>query len=202
MAYNANIPQPGDVKSQSQPQLLGNFQAINTAFTVNHVAFDLADQGKHKFITMPVQGAAPAFGAGENGFYNLNNATTTKNELYVQHQWNAGAVATAFTASKMSNTAAAGCVNGWAYLPCGLLVKWGQTAAPAPVTSVAITPTATAGGPAFTQAFRTYVSGYQTAGLTNFTCGETGTLNVNGNFTAYCNNSAANTFINWLVIGV
>ena len=43
MAYNQNIPQPADQLKNSQPQLLANFQEINTILDVNHVGFNLGD---------------------------------------------------------------------------------------------------------------------------------------------------------------
>ena len=59
MAYSPNIPQPTDIPANSQPQLLANFQGINTLINVNHIGFDVTDQGKHKWVSMPVQLAAP-----------------------------------------------------------------------------------------------------------------------------------------------
>jgi hypothetical protein len=59
MAYNANIPQPTDIPANSQAQLLANFQEINTLIAVNHVPFNVGDQGKHNFMTCPVQAGDP-----------------------------------------------------------------------------------------------------------------------------------------------
>jgi hypothetical protein len=73
MAYQANIPQPGDLLSQSQSDLLNNFMALQTLIDINHVDFASGDQGKHKWVTFPVQGAIPPAGsgflAGELGLY-------------------------------------------------------------------------------------------------------------------------------------
>lgn len=137
MAYNNAIPQPTDKLRNSQPDLLGNFQAIKTLVDVNHVTFDVADQGKHKFVTFPVQSPAPTFLTGEEGLYNklFNTGVnpTNINELYVHVQPSASGTRPQeipFTASILSriapNTTETGNegVRGWTYLPSGLLIKW------------------------------------------------------------------------------
>jgi hypothetical protein len=75
MAYQQNIPQPTDIKSKSQADILGNFQAL--------VSFG------NGYADLPVQIVAPSFAAGNDGVYTLNNAVTTKNELYVHKQTSA-----------------------------------------------------------------------------------------------------------------
>jgi len=66
--YNPNIPQPGDLISNSQPQILGNFDQLNTQFGIDHVAFNTGSgngTGYHKVISIPVvQGSAPALPSG------------------------------------------------------------------------------------------------------------------------------------------
>jgi len=91
LAYNSAIPQATDKIKDSQSQILDNFAGIKTLVDVNHVTFDDPDQGKHKFLTLPVQAASPpvgAFAAGETGFYSFLFPTTAKNEIYtnVTHQ--------------------------------------------------------------------------------------------------------------------
>lgn len=186
MAYQSNVPQANQLISQSQSIINANFVALNSF--------------GNGYAELALQAAAPVFSAGNDGLYVLANATTTKNETYIHIQTQAGTADIPFTASAMSNTATALCVNGWSYLPSGLLIKWGTTAAAA--SPVAITPTVTSGGPNFTKVFNVYVSGYDTA-LANFTCGQATAANdTSGNFSAYCSNPSATTSIKWLVIGV
>lgn len=52
--YNANIPQDRDPLNDSQQDLLENFQVLKTAIDVNHGTFGAADEGKHVFVTLPV----------------------------------------------------------------------------------------------------------------------------------------------------
>jgi len=63
MPWNQNIPQPGDKLSQSQADLRGNFQALDTYVQVDHVAIAAADQGKHKKVSYVSQAyVAPILG--------------------------------------------------------------------------------------------------------------------------------------------
>lgn len=121
MPYNANIPQATDAISDSQTDLLNNFQSINTFVNVNHVAFDDPNQGKHKFLQMPQQGAAPATAIGETALVTLASAFTTTQgagaPTLVYRNENNG-VATEMTSGLLASP-------GWAFLPCGLLIKWG-----------------------------------------------------------------------------
>lgn len=151
MAYNGNIPQPTDQISQSQNQILDNFTAIQTVVAVNHVTFDdpSGNQGKHKWVSFPVQTGTPAFAAGEEGLYNLayNNGTTTKNETFVHKQTSSGTQDIPFTAGILSaNSAAAALSDGWTYLPSGILLKWSGSANATGQQSINFP----AGAPAFT----------------------------------------------------
>lgn len=116
MAYNQNIPQPGDQLNNSQPQLLANFQEINTALNANHVGFNVADQGKHKFLQFPQQGATIATGATEMSLLNLIGAKSGEAELNYRRQNNGLTIP--FTESLVAE-------NGWTFYPSGLLCKWG-----------------------------------------------------------------------------
>ena len=117
MAYNPNIPQPTDLLSQSQTDILANFQAIQTLIDVNHVDFASGNQGKHFFIQFPVQSPVPTTGGGEVGLYCQTSTYTTNPELVFSHQNGAGIVE--FTSSLQASA-------GWTYLPSGILLKWGQ----------------------------------------------------------------------------
>jgi hypothetical protein len=58
----------------TQPLIRNNFTTINAGFSIDHIGYDIGvDVGKHKKITL-VQQPAPAFAAGEIGFYNLAGA--------------------------------------------------------------------------------------------------------------------------------
>jgi hypothetical protein len=125
MAFNQNIPLATDKISQSQGQILGNFQSLYTWANANHVSFDLTNAGKHIYVQMPVQGAPPAFTLGEIDLWNQAYATTGKNELFVQKENQAADVSIPMTASILGANPAPG-ATGWTFLPSGILLKWGQ----------------------------------------------------------------------------
>jgi hypothetical protein len=118
MPYNANIPQPTDQISDSQNDLLNNFQSINTLINVNHVTFDDPNQGKHAFVEMPQQAGAPATAIGEVGLFCLASAFNAGAPTLVYRTENNGP--SVEIASALKN------VPGWTFLPSGLLIKYGN----------------------------------------------------------------------------
>ena len=90
MAFQQNIPQATDNPSDSQSDLLGNFQALETWSDVNHVSLVTggSDNGKHKFLQMPEQGSAPTTGANEGGLYCAEGATSAITELFFRRESN------------------------------------------------------------------------------------------------------------------
>lgn len=121
MPYQANIPQPSDVLSDSQADLLGNFSAIKALIDVNHVTFDVTDQGKHASVVMPTK-TPPVTGVGEVGlFCGLGiHGTATVPELYF-------APSSAGTPYSITSYAYnSGASNGSTTLPSGIKIIWGQ----------------------------------------------------------------------------
>lgn len=146
MAYKNNIPQPTDRLKDSQGDILNNFAGIKTAWDINHVTFDDADEGKHKFITFPAQGAAPTFGATENGLYNRASTISASNEIYVQKSSSFYPMT-----AKGGELTGANPAQGWAFLSSGMIMKWGETALVAN-TKTTVTFTTGATYPAFNTA--------------------------------------------------
>lgn len=135
MAYQNNIPQPTDLLSQSQADLLNNFAAIQTLIDINHVDFASGDQGKHKWITFPSQVATPPSGSGfastELGQYNAVYSVSTKQELFINKTNQATVVQVPATASTLSvNSAPATYSGGYTILPSGIVLKFGAIATP------------------------------------------------------------------------
>ena len=125
MAYKNNIPQPTDALSQSQADILNNFAAIQTLIDIDHVDFANSNQGQHNKVTFPVQGSAPSFAAGSVGLYNFLSPVTSVNELFLVKS--SGATVSLTSSQQVTNN------NGWAYLPSGVLMKWGKGTATAGV---------------------------------------------------------------------
>lgn len=117
MTYQANIPQSTDLISVSQDDLLQNYQAIDAAWNINHVDFNLASQGKHKFVEMPVQGADPAGAAGEFTLFSKTNVAGNNEVFYKRN-----AEANSYQLSGPNPNRAA---KGSTFLPGGLLLQWG-----------------------------------------------------------------------------
>lgn len=111
--------------NSSRNNVASNFQVISNDFAVDHVAYNTTGEGKHNKVTLPVQSAAPTFTGSDDGLYNLLNATTNLNELYVHKQTNAGTNDIPMTASILSTTTIANNdVPGWTMLPSGILMRW------------------------------------------------------------------------------
>lgn len=191
MAFNANIPQATDQISQSQGQLLQNFQALQTLIDVNHVDFASADQGKHMFVTMPNQGADPATGATEINLYNKVSAYLTTQQLYLNNP---------STGVPYEFTSILSASPGWTFLPSGALLKWGTGSGTGPTT---ITFPVGAQYPVFTQVLScqltTFFSGTQTDSFVQLSSFNTTGISV------YCTqrttNANANANFQYLVIG-
>lgn len=120
MAYNNNIPLPGDQISVSQADLLNNFVALQTLIDVNHVDFASADQGKHKWVSFPQQGANPSTLATEVALFSKVSALSAVPELFFRNA-NNGAVYE-FTSSQND-------IAGFTRFPSGILIKWGYSSA-------------------------------------------------------------------------
>lgn len=126
MAYDPTIPKATDLLSQSQSDILANFDAIDVWVNVDHAGFGSPVEGKHNKVSFPVQSPQSTFLAGEIGLYSFLNTLTTKNELYIANS-SSPTVRTPMTASLLSLTPNPGSnVDGWTYLPSGVLVKWGS----------------------------------------------------------------------------
>lgn len=115
--YTSNIPQPGDNPSQSQDQILQNFQSISTVNGVNHVAFNDANEGKHKFLQMPEQGSAPTTASDEGGLY--TKAVSAVTQLFWRNENNG-------TEQQFTNTSpsASGSDFAWNFAN-GLQIRFG-----------------------------------------------------------------------------
>ncbi len=116
--YNNAIPQPNDFIDDSQNDLLNNFASIQTLVDVNHVTFDAAGQGKHKFLQMPQQVAAPATALAETALVTLSSAYNANGPELVYRRESNGA--------QIETTASLQAILGWTFIPSGLLLKWGR----------------------------------------------------------------------------
>lgn len=148
MAYNNAIPTAAQRLKDSQPELLENFATISALLGVDHVISPwtdpaTGDQGKHKKVTMPEQGGDQTTAANEMSLYTKVGATSGVSELFLRRESN-GTVLN-LTETNLGAT-------GYAYLPGGLLVKWGIQAVGAVAQPGEITVTYNGAHPAFASA--------------------------------------------------
>src|SRR5258708_7958425 len=168
MAYISNIPQPTDLFSQSQSQILGNFGAIQTLIDVNHVDFaDATNQGKHNFVSFYPQVSTPTLNNTTDVIaYGMVSTLTSQNEMFISKVNQVTVTQICATGSVLSTNSSPGTASaGWTYLPSGILMKWGTGT----VTSTSGSPIQlfvlpTAGNiPAFSQVFSAQVTTYNNA---------------------------------------
>lgn len=117
MAYTANTPLANQRLKDSQPILNDNFQAIDALINVNHVGFNVADAGKHKYVTFPAQVADPNTGAAEVALYS-KLVPLGGYQLFLRDQ-NNGTV-------KDISSSGGNHLDGYMRTTSGLLIKWGQ----------------------------------------------------------------------------
>ncbi len=84
--YDNNIVNGPDLLSQSQPDMLSNFKAIDDLINVNHIGFNDPDQGKHKWVTFPRATNIPFPGIGAGLMFAPLNRFTNDTELRYARQ--------------------------------------------------------------------------------------------------------------------
>ena len=120
MAYNNNTPLATETIAATQQPIHDNYADIETLINVNHVGFNVADQGKHKFVTMPNQAApGPLPLANEINMFSRQSTLTLRPEVCVSR--NDGTV--------IEMTSSLNAAPGWAFTSSGLLLKWGSDTA-------------------------------------------------------------------------
>ena len=120
--YNNNIPQPSDRPSDSQDDLLQNFQALKVFLDRNHVAIidptTNTSEGKHRFLQMPEQVAVPSTADNEGALY--VKEANGRSSLYFRQEKDG-------TEIQMTKQAPIKSATGESFLPGGIIYKWGST---------------------------------------------------------------------------
>lgn len=133
--YNENIPQPTDTLNQSQLDFLNNFGANYNLLSYDdtgaflsvggHGAFDSVVPGQHVYIQMPnMTSIGFTVAAAQNNEIDMYAKTSLTNEtdLFIQLAANSTKPGNQLIPITASNYAS----PGWAYLPSGILLKWGS----------------------------------------------------------------------------
>jgi len=140
MSYNPSIPQAGDNPSQSQSQLLDNFTQLNNFLSENHVALNASGQGKHSFLQMPEQAAAPSTLVDEVAFYSklsTNKTAGNQAELFYRQEDSGGAGGAEY---QLTNAFNGGVSDGSYIIPGGLKVRWGRRDLVSNGTTISLAP--------------------------------------------------------------
>ncbi len=151
-----SVPLAGQTLASSRPDINSNFAVIDAAFAVDHVDYNLTNQGKHNKVSFPIQNPVPAAQAGIVQLYSQVSAITGQPELVFAHQ----AGSTAPTAAQIVEFTSAGWANpGWTRLPSGILLKWHSGINFASMNTIAINlNTDVPGSPNFTTLFSVFDS--------------------------------------------
>jgi hypothetical protein len=136
MTYNPNIPQATDLISNSQPQILANFNQLNVQFGVDHQAFNTGSgngDGTHKQITFDNAPTEPTPSGTISNIFPL--LVGSNQELFFKNastEYN-GAGKVQLTGASVLNT------NGYITLPNALIIQWGIGTWTPPGTATQVT---------------------------------------------------------------
>lgn len=117
MTFTPNIPTTGQSLGNTRDMIRNNFTNYNDVVSVNHVAPNDPNQGKHNFLQMPDQAAAPTTAANELGVYSKDVAGNSR--LFLRQENNG-------TEIQMSGIDPLIATSGYTFLPGGLLMQWGE----------------------------------------------------------------------------
>lgn len=187
--YNPAIPQPSNLISNSQADILGNFGQLNSQFGIDHVAFNTGSgngSGFHKKVTIPTPlGSDPTLTSTTGEYY-------TKQVSSVTYPFFANAASVWQLAGQKSATG-----NGYTTLPGGFILQWGNVGFSGSSTSVGVTFPLVFPG----QLYNVCITPLTSTAVANSVCSyESATAT---GFTAFRNSGAVGGLtIYWIAIGI
>lgn len=114
-SYTTNIPSSGQNPSDSQPEIQGNFNVLDSTISRNHTPMSSpSTAGKHKFLQMPEQASAPTTLANEGGLYTKEVDSAT--QLFFREENNG-------TEKQLTGSLSA-TSSGHIVLPGRIMIKW------------------------------------------------------------------------------
>ena len=201
MTFTPGQPENGQSLGASKVPIRDNFTSIVADIGVNHVAINLGDQGKHKFLQMPEQASAPATAANEGGLYTKVGTSPAETSLFFRgessgFEYRLTRPIAASTTEFATNTAyAANHTGGWTYLPGGLLLQYGARSTPGTSGTITFPVAFTTGYYSITLGLsRNNSSSVQNAYVDN-------SVAVSLSNFAYDNTSSGSDPIYWMAIG-
>lgn len=138
MTYQPNIPQPGDLLSDSQSDLLNNFITADAVMGINHYPFSdgTSKEGKHKFVELVNNVTAPSTVNNEGTLYARPFSPSADTDLWYKSDANTfeyqlTRVNTVKNGLFANNTnypqtpSVADQFGGWTFLPGGIFLQYG-----------------------------------------------------------------------------
>lgn len=125
MVYSL-IPNAGQSLGETRDGIKENFTTIQTAFQVDHVAYDAAGEGYHSKVNFP-QGTAPTVAADSVVMYAKD--TNSRPTIFMRQENNGDEI-------QLSGPTPSIGTNGYTFLPGGLLLQWGVSSSTASNTSI------------------------------------------------------------------
>ena len=126
MAYEKYIPTAKQYKNATQEPILNNFSDIDTAFSVDHVALNDADEGKHDKVTILPLEDAPVTASDEIALY--NKIYNGKPSLFLREE-SEGTEYPLFMPERIGNEEDESLAylesTGYTKIAGGFLLKWG-----------------------------------------------------------------------------
>lgn len=140
MTYTS-LPNSGQSLGQTRAAIKKNFDLIKTTLDQNHVDLDLANQGKHYVVQMPVTATIPVaplppggLVAGEANLYSKNSSAASQIFFSPDASGNEYQMTRAISASftsfgqNLNNYGGIGAdySGGWTFLPGGMIYQYGS----------------------------------------------------------------------------
>jgi hypothetical protein len=188
--YYPTIPQATDQISNSQPQIQNNFTSIMSLIDVNHGDFATSVAGQHTYVQMTNQSMVPAVNNPDVGLYNYSQGGPGNNQMWVRKA--DGTPDVPMTASSQANV-------GWAYLPSGIILKWGFFNAPPGISFQEFPVASTI--PVFSAVFEVMITTLGLAANVFVTSGGAITTGINVNATQRTTTNPAAASFAYLAIG-
>lgn len=119
MTFTSLIPASGQSLGFTKQKIQDNFTNYFNVMSINHVAPNASGEGKHKFVQMPQQVAAPSTAVNEIALYSKDSTIGTA--LFFRQESNG-------TEVQLTGLDPIIATEGCSFLPGGLLIQWGSIA--------------------------------------------------------------------------
>jgi hypothetical protein len=112
------LPNSGQSLGVTRIPINTNFSLIQSVFDKNHIDFNAPGPGKHKFLQMPVQSAAPSTLSSEGAFY----SKTSKGDAQAFWRFENSGIELQMTNNTINAVASPGAVP----MMNGMTMQWGN----------------------------------------------------------------------------